>query len=64
MSNPRHGADIYEPMYDDLKAALEMYYDAGVPYAGIIGVLETLKHDILHEAIDAAENENNEEEHE
>ena len=60
----RHGADIYEPIYDDLRAALEMYYDAGIPYAGINGVLETLKHDILHEAIDAVENENNEEEYE
>jgi len=50
----RHGAEIYEPMYDDLKAALEMYYDAGVPYAGIIGVLDVLKHDILHEVIDSA----------
>jgi len=35
----RHGADIYEPIYDDLRAALDIYYDAGIPYAGIIGVL-------------------------
>ena len=59
MKNPRHGADIYEPMLEDLRSALDLYYGAGVPYVGIVGVLDLLKHDILHEMneIDKEEDE-------
>jgi len=42
---------------------LDLYYGAGVPYVGIVGVLDLLKHDILHE-MNEIDNEDNEEDYE